>query len=58
MLELPTDGLPGTQLPSVPNLKAAGKLDTPYTADQVSGGGSGEVQPPVVISPITGRVGG
>ena len=54
MLELPPDGSPGTQLPSALNPKAAGKLDTPDTADRVSGGGSGEIQPPAVISPITG----
>ena len=54
VLELWTGGTSRSELLPAPTPGSAGKLDTPGTVDQVSGGDDSEVHHTVDISPITG----
>ena len=54
MLELWTGGTSRSELLPALTPGSAGKLDTPGTVDQVSGGDDSEVHHTVDISPITG----
>ena len=54
MLELPAGGSPGSGLSTLSSSAAhTGKLATPGTRDQVSGGGKLKVPPLISVSPVT-----